>query len=51
MKFVGEHFEKSKRKPAPQTFLEMFDLDNNFISLIVYWGDHRYYMVLRTIEL
>lgn len=51
MKFVGKHFEKSKRKPAPQTFLEMFDLDNNFISLIVYWGNHRYYMVLRTIQL
>lgn len=51
LNFVGKHFEKSKRKPAPQTYLEMFDLDNNFISLVVYWGDHRYYMVLRTVAL
>lgn len=51
LNFVGEHFEKAKRKPAPQTYLEMFDLDNNFISLVVYWGNHRYYMILRTISL
>ena len=49
--FVGTHVRSSQRKPAPETFLETTDLENNFISLIVYWGDYRYYMVLRTIQL
>ncbi len=49
--FVGKHVRSSQRKPAPETFLETTDLENNFISLIVYWGDYRYYMVLRTIQL
>ena len=49
--FVGEHVKSSQRKPAPQTFLEATDLEDNFISLIVYWGNHRYYMIFRTIQL
>ncbi len=49
--FVGKHVGSSQRKPAPQTFLEATDLENNFISLIVYWGNYRYYMILRTIQL
>lgn len=51
LKFVGEHFEKSKRLPAPQNYLELFDLDNNFISMVVYWGNHKYSMIFRTIQL
>ena len=49
--FVGKHFQNSKRKPAPQTYLELTDLDNNFLSLVVYWGAHRYYMIFRTVGL
>jgi len=51
LKFVGERFDKSMREPIPQTYLEIYDLDNNFISLVVYWGNHRYYMVLRNIAM
>ena len=51
LKFVGEHSKKAKRKPAPQNYLEIFDLDNNFISMVVYWGEHKYYMIFRTIQL
>lgn len=51
LKFVGKHFDSSKRKPIPDTFLEANDLDNNFISIIVYWGNYRYYLVLRTVQL
>ena len=51
LNFIGTHFQNSKRKPAPETFLELYDLDNNFISMIVYWGNHRYYMIFRTIQL
>ena len=51
LKFVGKHFDSSKRKPIPDTYLEASDLDNNFISIIVYWGNYRYYFVLRTVHL
>ncbi len=51
LKLVGKYIKSSKREPIPDTFLEADDLDNNFISLIVYWGNYRYYFVLRTIQL
>ncbi len=51
LKFIGKHKKSAKRKPIPDTFLEADDLDNNFISLIVYWGNYRYYFVLRSIQL
>ena len=51
LKFVGKHVKSSKRDPIPDTYLEASDLENNFISLIVYWGNYRYYFVLRTIQL
>lgn len=49
--FVGKYIKSSQRKPAPNTFLEATDLENNFISIVIYWGDYRYYMILRTIKL
>lgn len=51
LKFIGKHKKSSKRQPTPDTFLDANDLDNNFISLIVYWGNYRYYFVLRSIQL
>lgn len=49
--FVGKYVKNSQRKPAKQTYLELFDLDNNFLSMVVYWGAHRYYMIFRTVAL
>jgi hypothetical protein len=49
--FIGRHIKSSRRKPAPQTYLETTDLDNNFVSLVIYWGDFRYYTIFRTIRL
>ncbi|MBE7712418.1 MAG: hypothetical protein E7Z87_01595 [Cyanobacteria bacterium SIG26] len=51
LKFIGKKFDSAKRKPIPDTYLQAEDLDNNFISLIVYWGNYRYYFVLRTVQL
>lgn len=51
LKFVGKTDNASKRKPIPDTYLDAQDLDNNFISIIIYWGNYRYYIVLRTIQL
>ena len=51
LEFVGKHFDSSKREPAKQNYLELFDLDNNYISMVVYWGPHKYYMIFRSISL
>lgn len=49
--FIGKFVPSAKRKPAPQTYLELTDLDNHFISLVVYWGNYRYYTIFRTIQM
>ena len=51
LKLVGKNVKSSKRQPIPDTYLEAEDRDNNFVSIIVYWGNYRYYFVLRTIQL
>ena len=48
---MGKVMPSAKRKPAPKTYLEINDLDNNFVSLVIYWGDYRYYTILRSIRL
>lgn len=48
---VGKVAPSAKRKPIPKTFLEVTDLDNNFVSIVIYWGDYRYYTIFRTIQL
>ncbi len=49
--FIGTHFKSAKKKPAAQTYLEVEDLDNNFISLVVYYGPYRYYTIFRTVKM
>ena len=51
LNFVGKFVKSSKREPAPQTFLEMTDLENNFVSMVIYWGNYRYYLILRTVQM
>lgn len=49
--FLGKHFPSAKRKPPVQTYLEVNDLDNQLVSLVVYYGNYRYYVILRTIQM
>ena len=51
LEFMGKHFDSAKRKPTPNTYLEVTDLDNNFVSMVIYWGDYKYYTIFRTIRL
>ena len=44
-------FKSSKRPKDKQSYLEVNDLRNNFLQLILYWGDFRYYTIFRTIPL
>ena len=48
---MGKVVPSSQRKPTPKTFLEVTDLDNNFVLMKIYWGDYRYYTIYRTIRL
>ncbi len=50
-KFIGKHIKSAKRKPSVETYLEVNDLDNNFISIVVYYGDYRYYTIFRTVQM
>lgn len=49
--WVGKHWKSSQRKPTPQSYLEVNDLDNQFVSIIIYWGPYRYYTIFRTVQM
>lgn len=49
--FFGRFCPSMKKPPIPSTYLEATDLDNHFLSLIIYWGEFRYYTIFRTIPL
>lgn len=38
----------SKRQSSPKTYLELEDIDNNFLSMIIYYGSGKYYILLKT---
>ena len=50
-KFIGEHIGSAQRKPQAKTYLEINDLDNNFVSLVIYFDAYRYYTIFRTVQL
>lgn len=43
--------DSTKRKSQVQTYLEVNDLENYFVSIIVYYGSHKYATIFRTIKL
>ena len=43
--------KSSKRKEPIKSFLEVNDLDNYFVSIIIYYGGHKYSTLFRTIRL
>ena len=49
--FLGRHVPSAQRKPAAQTYLEVNDLDNQLVSIIVYYGAYRYYTIFRTVQM
>lgn len=49
--FIGKYVPSAKRKPIPQTYLETTDLDNNFVSLVIYYKEFSYYTILRTVKM
>lgn len=49
--YLGKHFKSAQRKPAPQSYLDINDLDNKIVSIIVYYGPYRYYTLFRTVQM
>lgn len=49
--YIGKHCKSAKRKPQVQSYLEVNDLDNNFLSIVVYFGNYRYYTLFRTVRM
>ena len=43
--------KSSKRKEPVKSFLEVNDLDNYFIDIVIYYGNHKYSTIFRTIRL
>ena len=48
--FIG-NFKSTKRKSQVQTYLEVNDLENYFVSIVIYYGPHKYSTIFRTIKL
>ena len=50
LSFLGK-FNSSKRKDPIKSYMEITDLENHFVSIIIYYGNHKYSTIFRTIKL
>jgi tellurite resistance-related uncharacterized protein len=48
--FVGK-FKNSKRKQPIKSYMEINDLENFLVSIVIYYGNHKYSTIFRTIHL
>lgn len=50
LSFLGK-FDSTKRKDPIKCYMEITDLENHFVSIIIYYGNHKYSTIFRTIKL
>ena len=50
LEFIGK-FKSSKRKEPIKSYLEITDLENHLVSIVIYYGDHKYSTLFRTVRL
>lgn len=50
LNFLGK-FNSSKRREQVKSFMEINDLENYFVSIIIYYGSYKYSTIFRTIKL
>ena len=43
--------KSSKRKEPIKSYMEINDLENHFVSIIIYYGNHKYSTIFRTVKL
>lgn len=53
MGFLGilGHFDSTKRREPVKSYMEINDLENYFVSIVIYYGAHKYSTIFRTIKL
>ena len=50
LSFLGK-FNSTKRREPVKSYMEINDLENYFVSIIIYYGAHKYSTIFRTIRL
>ena len=50
LSFLGK-FDSTKRRDPIQSYMEINDLENYFVSIVIYYGSHKYSTIFRTIRL
>ena len=50
LSFLGK-FSSTKRKDPVKSYMEITDLENHFVSIIIYYANHKYSTIFRTIKL
>lgn len=50
LSFLGK-FNSTKRKDPIKCYMEITDLENHFVSIVIYYGNHKYSTIFRTIKL
>jgi len=50
LSFLGK-FSSTKRREQVKSYMEINDLENYFVSIIIYYGSHKYSTIFRTIRL
>lgn len=50
LSFLGK-FKSTKRKDPIKSYMEITDLENHFVSIVIYYGNHKYSTIFRTIKL
>lgn len=50
LSFLGK-FNSTKRKDPIKSYMEITDLENYFVSIVIYYGNHKYSTIFRTIKL
>ena len=48
--FLGK-FDSTKRKEPVESFLELHDVENHLVTIIIYYGGHKYSTLFRTVRL
>ena len=50
LSFLGK-FKSTKRKDPVKCYMEINDLENHFVSIVIYYGNHKYSTIFRTVKL
>ena len=50
LSFLGK-FDSTKRRDPVKSYMEINDLENYFVSIVIYYGAHKYSTIFRTIRL